>query len=73
MAEFVIQTDLDTKSVRICIEEEPDFVHWMMATEYLMAVTASRSGTGFEKAMELLMKGACAWRSGELPEIEEDV
>lgn len=40
-----------------------DFKHMMCACEYLMAVTASQSNAGFEKALELLCKGATTYRT----------
>lgn len=41
----------------------PDgFKYWMAACEYMLAVTASRSGAGYEKALELLVQGAMTYK-----------
>lgn len=46
--------------------EAPDgFQYWMVATEYLLYLTASKSGAGFEKALELLVQGAMTYRTIE--------
>jgi hypothetical protein len=59
MAEFLITTDFAKKEVIIeNNEDETEFFDWMMATEYLIFKTAQKSKAGFEKAMELLCKGA---------------
>ena len=42
--------------------EEPGFGYWMAGAEYFVAVTATRSGAGFEKAIELLTEGAMSYR-----------
>ena len=46
---------------------EPEFGYWMMACEYLMHVVAQKSNAGYERAMELLMKGAMTYEHKELP------
>jgi hypothetical protein len=38
------------------------FDFWMMACEYLLHKTAQKSKAGYEKAMELLVKGAMTYR-----------
>lgn len=69
--EFIIHTYLDRNLVRVYFDEEPEFASWMMATEYMMCLTASKSNLGFEKCMELLMEGACTYKS-EFEESKEN-
>ena len=58
----------DRGEVAIGVDDpEPEFGYWMMACEYLMHVVAQKSSAGYEKAMELLMKGAMSYEHKELP------
>ncbi len=43
--------------------DEPEFSQWMAAAEYLLSVVASRSPAGYEKALDLLRKGAMTYRN----------
>lgn len=47
--------------------KEPPFEFWMIATEYLMALTARKSGAGFEKALENLVQGAMTYKEAGKP------
>lgn len=49
--------------VEICIPTKWSFEQLMMACEYLMTITASKSKAGFERALELLCKGATTYRT----------
>lgn len=51
---------------------EPEFGYWMMACEYLMHVVAQKSNAGYEKAMELLMKGAMSYEHKKLPSARKE-
>lgn len=60
---FLITTDFVDKRVTIEVEETIiPFVDLMMATEFMIYKTAQQSEAGFEKAMELLCKGAMTYR-----------
>ena len=62
MAEFIIRTDPDNHFVDIQINDEAEFVDWMMACEFLMHKTAQLSSAGFEKALEILCNGATDYK-----------
>ena len=47
--------------------DDEDFAAWMCATEYMMHLTATKSGAGYERAMELLFQGAMEWQHKEVP------
>jgi len=46
-------------------QDKPEFGYWMAACEYFLHKTAQRSSAGYEKALELLIKGAMTWRDKE--------
>ena len=46
-------------------QDELEFGYWMAACEYFLHKTAQKSPAGYEKAMELLIKGAMTWRDKE--------
>ncbi len=48
------------------------FEFWMMACEYFMHKTAQKSGAGYERAMELLMKGAMTYKTISTPHKEDN-
>ena len=48
-------------------EDGTEFEHKMIAAEYLAYICATESGAGFEKALELLNKGAVTYRHLERP------
>lgn len=62
MAEFVIRTEPENHRVDISIDEDAEFVDWMMACEFLMKKTAQLSSAGYEKALELLCKGSMDYK-----------
>ena len=62
MAEFKIITDSDSSTVFIEADEDVAFVDWMMACEFLIHKTAQLSSAGYEKALELLCKGAMGYK-----------
>lgn len=62
MAEFTIRTDPENHFVDISINEEAEFIDWMMACEFLMTKTAQLSSAGYEKALELLCKGSMDYK-----------
>ena len=41
--------------------QEPPFVYWMAMTEYLLFLTANKSGLPFEDALAKLVEGARTW------------
>jgi len=43
-------------------EANEDFSVWMCACEYLLHKTAQKSKAGYEKALELLRKGAMTYK-----------
>ena len=47
--------------------EDLDFSTLMCATEYLMHITAERSGAGYERALDLLVGGAKSWSHQQEP------
>ena len=47
--------------------EDLDFATLMCATEYLMHVTAERSGAGYDRALDLLVEGARTWSHKQGP------
>ena len=64
---FEVQVEkLTDGSVKVAIGVEngkpPDFATLMCGCEYLMAVVACESNAGYEKALELLVKGAMTYR-----------
>lgn len=48
------------------------FIFWMCACEYLMHKTAQKSNAGYEKAMELLVKGAMTYKDQALKGGEDE-
>lgn len=46
------------------------FDFYMMACEYLLHKTAQKSAAGYEKAMELLVKGAMTYKDEKLDNLE---
>lgn len=76
--EFTIQVTKigDWEKARVVIkpppEAENDFGWWTSACEYLLAVTASKSGAGFEKALELLCSGAMVFKTIHRPKAKDD-
>jgi ribosomal protein S27AE len=51
--------------VRVGVPKDWSFKRLMMACEYLLWVTAARSPAGFEKALELLCRGATTYHNAE--------
>ncbi len=43
-------------------DSEAPFKFWMIATEYMMHKTCQKSNAGYEKALELLCKGATTYQ-----------
>ena len=62
MAEFIIRTDPENHLVDIQIDEDAEFIDWMMACEFLIQKTAQKSEAGYEKAMGLLCKGSMGYK-----------
>ena len=58
MAEFIITTDPESSQVEISIDDDAEFIDWMQACEFLLHKTAQQSEAGYEKALELLIKGS---------------
>lgn len=62
---------LEDDSVRVEISDaysqehkvDAPFEFWMTACEYLLHKTAQKSSAGYEKAVELLNKGAMTYRN----------
>ena len=63
MAEFIITTDPESSSVNIAVDDDIEFVDWMMACEFLMQKTAQQSSAGYEKALELLCEGSMGYKA----------
>ena len=42
--------------------EEPPFVYWMAMAEYLLFLTAGKSGLPFDEAIAKLVEGVRTWR-----------
>ena len=57
--------DWSTAQVEIVRQTPDDFGYWMTACEYFLHKTAQLSPAGYEKALELLCKGAMTWRDKE--------
>ena len=62
MAEFIITTNPESSWVDIAVDEDAEFVDWMMACEFFIHKTAQKSEAGYEKAMELLCKGSMGYK-----------
>lgn len=70
---ILITIDRDDSQAEVTIryrsspdKREADFRCWLAACEYLMHKTAQKSSAGYEKAMELLVKGAMTWRDRDV-------
>lgn len=67
--EFLIAVDeLEDGKAKVTItpdkdDVDDDFYFWMCACEYLLHLTAQKSRAGYEKALELLCKGAMTYKS----------
>ena len=48
--------------------EALEFATLMCATEYLMHLTAERSGAGYDRALDLLLEGARMWSHQQEPD-----
>ncbi|KKL22839.1 hypothetical protein LCGC14_2431440, partial [marine sediment metagenome] len=59
---FIITTDPESSSVNIAVDDDAEFVDWMMACEFLIQKTAQKSEAGYEKAMGLLCKGSMGYK-----------
>jgi hypothetical protein len=58
-----IMTSDDSCRVEIeCPDGEPEFSEWMTAAEFLLHLVATKSGAGFERAIELIADGAMTYR-----------
>lgn len=74
MVEFTIITNSENKQVEIDTDETiTEFIDWMMATEFMIYKTAQKSKAGFEKAMELLCKGAMTYKDKENKDGDNDI
>lgn len=62
MAELIITTDPESSSVEIAVDDDIEFVDWMMACEFLIQKTAQRSGVGYEQALEILCSGSMGYK-----------
>ena len=62
MAEFIIRTIPEKHLVDISIDDDAEFIDWMMACEFLMKKTAQLSSAGYERALELLCKGSMDYK-----------
>lgn len=58
--------------VNVAVPDNWSFKRLMMACEYLLWVTAVRSPAGFEKALELLCRGATTYRNAQDGQREAD-
>jgi len=54
--------DDDTAKIEVHCDAS-EFIPWMMAAEYLTFITAQESPAGFEKALELIQKGAMKYKT----------
>ena len=59
--------------VDIKIDDDAEFIDWMMACEFLMKKTAQLSSAGYEKALELLCKGSMDYKiiAQEFPPLKD--
>ena len=68
--EFVITVEYypdENQYVRAIISvNDCPFIFWMCACEYLIHITAQKSNAGYEKALELLAKGAMTYKNQAL-------
>ena len=62
MAKFTITTCPNNNSVDISVTDDKEFIDWMMACSFLLHKTAQLSEAGYEKAQELLCKGAMDYK-----------
>ena len=62
MAEFIITTEPENSSVTISIDDDAEFIDWMMACEFIIQKTAQHSSAGYEKALELLCEGSMGYK-----------
>lgn len=62
MAEFIITTDPESRTVKISVDDDIEFINWMMACEFFLQKTAQRSDAGYERALELLCKGSMSYK-----------
>jgi hypothetical protein len=53
-------------SIGFTPEFEEDYGYLMTATEYLLNVACQRSHAGYERAMELICKGAMTYKSKKI-------
>ncbi len=60
MAEFVITTNPEEKTVYISVDDA-EFIDWVMCCEFLLQKTAQSSSAGYEKALELLCEGSIGY------------
>jgi len=64
--EFVIRVEYIPNKAKVTIDvNECPFSFWMCACEYLLHKTAQKSEAGYEKALELLCKGAMTYKDLE--------
>lgn len=63
MNRFVIDVESEEKRVSIEADDNAEFIDWMMACEFLIHKTAQLSNAGYEKALELLCKGALTYQA----------
>ena len=63
MAVLTIQTNTENAKVEIIASSDADFSDWMMACEFLLQKTAQLSNAGYERAIELLVKGSMTYRT----------
>lgn len=63
MSEFIILTDPGNKRVDMRVDDDAEFIDWMMACEFLLNKTAQLSPAGYEKAIELLFKGSMTYKT----------
>ncbi len=62
MVEFVITTNPEEKTVNISVDDDAEFIDWMMCCEFLIHKTAQKSEAGYEQALELLCKGSIGYK-----------
>jgi hypothetical protein len=60
---FEIRVYPHKKQVTIEAPEKVEFMVWMMACEFLLHKTAQKSFAGYERALDLLQKGAMTYKT----------
>ena len=70
---FEFEDDEKHGKVRIKVGEcEDEFKALMMTAEFLTHLVAQKSNAGYEKALDLIRKGAMTYKATERPDLLEE-